>query len=220
VPSGVTLRLLPRHVLTLKGGLGLREGGPLLLELSLRMLARAPLLLELLLYHGEQGGLVRQVGTQPLSLLGFLLGLALPRLRPLEGCAVLLELGTSRSELCLPLRRRSPHSGQVLARLPQRLVLLQKRRHHPLDRGGVFSSLGALVQERVPHNSRPVLQPPIVGPHGLHEGVKGVVLVPVPVALGAQLGEAVVPLPSSALQLLSPVDKAREINEFRRHLNT
>jgi hypothetical protein len=33
------------------------------------------------------------------------------------------------------------------------------------------------------------------------------VLVPVPVAIGAQLIEAVIPLPSSALQLLSPADK-------------
>jgi hypothetical protein len=52
-----------------------------------------------------------------------------------------------------------------------------------------------------------VLQPSVVGPQGLHEGVEGVVLVPVPVALGAQLSEAVVPLPSSTLQLLSPTDK-------------
>jgi hypothetical protein len=34
---------------------------------------------------------------------------------------------------------------------------------------------------------QPVLQLPIVGLQGLHEGVEGVVLVPVPVALGAQL---------------------------------
>jgi hypothetical protein len=46
---------------------------------------------------------------------------------------------------------------------------------------------------------QPVLQPPVVGPQSLHEGVEGDVLVPLPVALGAQLSEVVVPLPSSAL---------------------
>jgi hypothetical protein len=56
---------------------------------------------------------------------------------------------------------------------------------------------------------QPVLQPAIVGQQGFHEGIEGVVLVPVPVTLGAQSGEAAIPLPSSALQLLSPVDKAQ-----------
>jgi hypothetical protein len=42
---------------------------------------------------------------------------------------------------------------------------------------------------------------------GLDEGVYGVVLVPVPVALRAQLIKAVIPLSSLALQLLSPADK-------------
>jgi hypothetical protein len=55
-----------------------------------------------------------------------------------------------------------------------------------------------------------VLQPPVVGTQGLDEDVEGVVLVSVLVELGAQLSEAVVPLPSSALQLLSPADKTRE----------
>jgi hypothetical protein len=44
---------------------------------------------------------------------------------------------------------------------------------------------------------------------GLDKGIKGVVLVSVPVTLGAQLVEVVVPLPSSAHQLLSPANKAR-----------
>jgi hypothetical protein len=44
---------------------------------------------------------------------------------------------------------------------------------------------------------------------GLDKGVEGVVLVSVPVTLGAQLVEAVVPLPSSALQLLSLENKTR-----------
>jgi hypothetical protein len=44
---------------------------------------------------------------------------------------------------------------------------------------------------------------------GLDKGVKGVVLISVPVTLRAQVVEAVVPLPTSALQLLSPANKAR-----------
>jgi hypothetical protein len=37
----------------LEGGLSLLEGGPLLLELALRLLMRAPLLAKLLLHRGE-----------------------------------------------------------------------------------------------------------------------------------------------------------------------
>jgi hypothetical protein len=98
------LRFLLRHALTLEGGLGLRKGGPLLLELSLRLLARTPLLLELLPHLGKRGDLLRQADPQPLNLLGFLLSLTLPGPRPLEGCAILLELGSSGSKLRLELR--------------------------------------------------------------------------------------------------------------------
>jgi hypothetical protein len=152
LPLELALRFLSRHAFALEGGSGLLKGGSFLLELNLRMLARAPLLPELLLHRDERGNLPRQVDLQLLSLLGFLLSLALPGPHPLESCAVLLELGSSGSKLCLKLRCRNPHRGQVLARLPQRLVPLQKRRPHLLDRGGVFRSLGAFVQELVPHN--------------------------------------------------------------------
>jgi hypothetical protein len=37
----------------LDGGLGLVKGSPLMLELSLRLLARTPLLLDLLLHRSE-----------------------------------------------------------------------------------------------------------------------------------------------------------------------
>jgi hypothetical protein len=47
------LRLYPHQMLTLEGGLGLSKGGPLLLELSLRLLACASLLPELLLHRGK-----------------------------------------------------------------------------------------------------------------------------------------------------------------------
>jgi hypothetical protein len=59
---------------------------------------------------------------------------------------------------------------------------------------------------------------------GLDKGVEGVVLVSVPVTLGAQLVEAVVPLPSSTLQLLSlekntrwkPSQRKRKRGETRK----
>jgi hypothetical protein len=54
-----------------------------------------------------------------------------------------------------------------------------------------------------------ILQPPVVGLQGHDEGVKGVILVSVPVTLETQLVEAVMPLSSSDLQLLPPADKAR-----------
>jgi hypothetical protein len=57
---------------------------------------------------------------------------------------------------------------------------------------------------------QPLLQPPIVGLQGFNESVQGVVLVPVPVAFGAQLIEVVVPLSSPTLQLLSAANKMRE----------
>jgi hypothetical protein len=58
-----------------------------------------------------------------------------------------------------------------------------------------------------------VLQPPAVGAQGFGESVQGIVLVPVPVALRAQLIEAVIPLSSPALKLLSTVNEMREKTE-------
>jgi hypothetical protein len=111
----LALPLGPRFAL--KGGLGLLEGGPLLLELSLHLMACALLLTELLPHRGKRSDLVRQIGPQPLGLLGLLLSLALPRLCPLEASAVLLELSLHRGERRLPLRRYSLHRSQVLVRL-------------------------------------------------------------------------------------------------------
>jgi hypothetical protein len=112
------LCLLQCHAFTLEGSSGLLESGSLLLEPSFRLLAHAIPLLELPLRCGERGSPLCQLDSQLLSLLGLLLGLALPRPCSLEDCAVLLELGSSRGDLRLPLRRHSPHHGQVLARLP------------------------------------------------------------------------------------------------------
>jgi hypothetical protein len=101
----LALHLFPPQTLALKGGPGLREGGPLLLELGLRLLARDLFLPEPILRRGERGGLVRQAGPQLLRLLSPLFGLALPSTRSLEDRAILLELGPNRGHLGLPLRR-------------------------------------------------------------------------------------------------------------------
>jgi hypothetical protein len=57
---------------------------------------------------------------------------------------------------------------------------------------------------------QPVLQPPVVGSQGFGKSVQGVILVPVPVALGAPLIEVVIPLSSPALKLLSTMNEMRE----------
>jgi hypothetical protein len=145
LPLKMALRFLSGRAFTLEGDLSLLEGGPLLLKLSLRLLARALLLTELLPHHGKRGGLVCQIGPQPLGLLGILLSLALPRSRPLEGGAVLLELGLRRSEHSLPLHRHYLHRGQVLARLQQRLVSCQECGLHHVDCRGALRSLCTLV---------------------------------------------------------------------------
>jgi hypothetical protein len=165
------LGLFPCQTLALEGGPSLSNGGTLLLELSLRLMAHILLLLKPLFRRGEGDSLVRQTGPQQLGLLGLLLGLALPGPRPLEGGAALLELSSSGSQLPLELRHCNPHSGHILARLPQRLVPLQERRPHLRDCGGIFCSLSVLFQKLVPHNLQPVLQPPIVGLQGFDESI-------------------------------------------------
>jgi hypothetical protein len=58
----LALHLLPRHAFTLESSSGLLEGGPLLLEPSFCLQARALLLLELALRRGKRGNPVCQVG--------------------------------------------------------------------------------------------------------------------------------------------------------------
>jgi hypothetical protein len=197
-------------MLTLEGHPSLSEGGSLLLKLSTRLLARVLLPLELLLCQGEGGDLVSQASLQQLGLLSLLLGLALPGPRSFEGGVVLLELGSGESQLPLKFRRRHLHRGRIFARLLQRLVSLQKRRPHIRDCGDVFRSLGVPLLELVPHSAQPVLQPPTVGLQGFDESVQSVILVPIPIALGAQPIEAVVPPSGAALKLLSTMNETWE----------
>jgi hypothetical protein len=122
----------------------------------------------------------------------------------------LLELSSGRSQLPLEFRRRNLHRGRILTRLPQRLVPLQEHRPHLRDCGDVFCSLGILLLELVLHGAQPVLQPPAVGSQGFDESVQSIIPVPIPVALGAQLIEAVIPLLSTALKILSMMNETRE----------
>jgi hypothetical protein len=80
----LALRLFPPQTLTPEGGLGLGEGGPLLLELSLRVLACDLFLPEPIFRRGKRSVLVRKAGPQPLRLLSPIFGLALPTMHSLE----------------------------------------------------------------------------------------------------------------------------------------
>jgi hypothetical protein len=138
----MALCLFSPQTLALEGGPGLGEGGPLLLELGLRLLVRDLFLPEPILRRGKRGILVRQAGSQPLRLLSPLFSLALLTTRSLEGRAVLLELGPNRDHLGLPLRRQGSRLRQGLPRLVQRLIPVHERSLHPLDRGDILRSLG------------------------------------------------------------------------------
>jgi hypothetical protein len=204
------LGLFPRQALTLEGGPSLSEGGSLLLKLSARLLARILLPLEPLFRRGEGSGLVGQAGPQQLSLLSFLLGLALPGPRPLEGGAVLLKLSSGGSQLPLKFCCCNLHRGRILTRLPQRLVPLQEHRPHLRDCGDVFRSLGVPLLELILHSAQPVLQPPAVGSQGFDKSFQSVILVSIPVALRAQLIDAVIHLLGTALKLLSTMNETWE----------
>jgi hypothetical protein len=96
-------RFLAGRAFALEGDLGLLDGGLLLLELSLRLLAHALHLTELLPHRSKQSNLICQINPQMFSLLGLLIGLGLPRLGTLEGDVVLLKLSLCRGERRLPL---------------------------------------------------------------------------------------------------------------------
>jgi hypothetical protein len=91
--------------------------------------------------RGQRGDLVRKVGPQLLDLLG----LAVRRLRPLEGGVVLVELSLHPGERRLLLSHCNPHRSQGIARLLQRLVPLQEHGPHHVDHGAAFQSMDALV---------------------------------------------------------------------------
>jgi hypothetical protein len=52
------------------------------------------------------------------------------------------------------------------------------------------------------HDPQPVYQPVVVCLQGFHEGVEGIVLLPIPIELRAQLGKAVISHLRLAQQLL------------------
>jgi hypothetical protein len=180
----LTQRLLSCQMFPLERSPILGEGSPLLLKLGLHLLARGLLLTELLLRRGERGGLVRQGCPQPLGLVGLLLSLTLLGPRPLEGRAILLELGTSRGDLGLPRRRHgarpppglpmpcaAPRPGPPAPSSPSRPQRCPPLPGHPALEAG-------------PAGPQPGTPATGWSPQGLDEGVEGVVLPPVPVELG------------------------------------
>jgi hypothetical protein len=92
---------------------------------------------------------------------------------------------------------------------PRRFLLVSVGTIFRTDRD-ILRSLGVLLRRLVQQGLGPVHQPPVWSPHGLDEGVEGVVLPPVPVELGIQAVESVVPLLDPTLQILPPTDKERE----------
>jgi hypothetical protein len=116
-------------------------------EAGLPPLAGGSLLPKLFLPRCERGSLVRQGCLQPLGLL--------------EGRAALLELDADGGDFRLPCRRKGARPLQVLASPAQRVVPLQQRRPHPLDRRGAFRGLGALLRRQVQQGLSPVRKPPV-----------------------------------------------------------
>jgi hypothetical protein len=76
-----------------------------------------------------------------------------------------------------------------------------------------------LVDEGVLHGHQLVLQPPIVRPQGFHQGVQGLILSPVLVQVGAQLGEVIEFLAWLALQLLRAATKRQTLRRGRKPEN-
>jgi hypothetical protein len=119
----LSVPILQRHLcrlassaLPLQGRPSVDEGGLLLLEPSLSSLTGSALLQELLLRNGERRDLGVEGGLQVDGLLDPLLerarpllGLALPRLCPLEGRAEPPVLATDAGHLRLPVGRQRAH---------------------------------------------------------------------------------------------------------------
>jgi hypothetical protein len=138
---------LAHHALLLERSSGLDECDLLSLKLAFRLLAGGSLLPKLSLRRGERSTLVRQGCLQPLNLL--------------ERRAALLELSARGDDLRLPCRREGARPLQVLASPAQRVIPLQQRRPHPLDRRGAFRGLGALLWGQVQQGLSSVRQPPV-----------------------------------------------------------
>jgi hypothetical protein len=142
------LRPLESSMLPLERRPGIDEGGPLLLELTLGLLAGGTLLPELLLCCDDRGGLGGEGGLQLLGLLGPLLGLPCPLLglaSPgpclLELHAVLPVLSPDGGHLRLPVGRHGACPLQVLPRLLKCLVPVDEGRADTLNGGSARRGL-------------------------------------------------------------------------------
>jgi hypothetical protein len=208
------LRPFESSMLPLECRPGIDEGGPLLLELTLGLLAGGTLLPELLLRYDDRGGLGGEGGLQLLGLLGPLLGhprpllsLVSPGPRLLELRAVLSVLSPDRDHLRLPVSRHGARPLQVPSRLLQRLVLVDEGRANRLNGVGARCGLPLQLQELVAPSLCPVRQPAVPGPQSLGEGVESVALLSELVELSAHLVKGAVPFAGTELQLLPPTDK-------------
>jgi hypothetical protein len=199
-----TQHLLPRQALLLERSPGLGERGPLLLELGLRLLARGSLLTELLIRCGERGSLSRQGCPQPLSLLGLLLSLTLPGPHPSRAARSCWSWpraeATSASHTAATVRPPPGLRALCAARHPAPPALSspsRPRRRPPRPVG--WSSRN--------QPSTPTTDLEISGPR---RGRRGHCIAPVPAEISVEAVEGVVSRPSSALQILPSMGKARE----------
>jgi hypothetical protein len=165
---------LASSALPLQGRPSVNEGGLLLLEPSLSSLAGGALLQELLLSNGERRDLGVEGGFQVVGLLDPLLerarpllGLALLRLRPLEGRAEPPVLAADAGHLRLPVGSQRAHLLQVRARLPQRLITVDEGCADPLEARGTRRVLPCALMEFIAQGHGPVRQPAIRSPKGV-----------------------------------------------------
>jgi hypothetical protein len=171
-------------------------------------------LLELVLRRGERGDLGVEGGLQLVGLLGLLLGRPRPLLGPallglrlLEPRAELLVLGPDGPHLRFPVRRHGAHLLHIPSRLLQRLIPIDEGCANPLKGGRTRRGLTLVLQELVAQGLRPVRQPAVLGPQGLHEHVEGVMLLPELAELGTHLVEGAILVAGTVLELLPPTDQ-------------
>jgi hypothetical protein len=205
------LRRLASSALPLQGRPSVDEGGLLLLEPPLSSLASGALLQELLLSNGEGRDLGVEGGLQVVGLLDPLLeharpllGLALLRLRPLEGRAEPPVLAADTGHLRLPVGRQRAHLLQVRARLPQRLITVDEGCADPLEARATRRVLPRALWEFIAQGHGPVRQPPVRSPEGISERVEGAASLPELVELGVHPIEGIVLIAGAALELLAP----------------